>query len=96
MSFLECAGFTSRRTSLPRWLPSESNPTKRTRMSEAMELLLGFMVVAILAGYFIYLLAIVRPRNEARRRAENKVRMSDPILRSDIDALAKGKSEMLD
>ena len=67
-----------------------------------MEYLIGFAVVAaaIAVGYFVVKAKLTQGRNEReleaqRRRAENKVRMSDPILRADIEILEQTYSEYL-
>ena len=46
----------------------------------------------MLAGLCLLQLHRVR----AKRRAENKVRMADPILRADIQVLARMNSQLLD
>ena len=54
------------------------------------------LVIVVVVGF--YALRTMRARAQqqiAKRRAENKVRMSDPILRSDIKILEKTNSVFL-
>ena len=58
-------------------------------------LLTGLVAVAVLV-FAYYLFKVRAPHESAKRRAENKVRMSDPILRDDIEILARTNSQLLD
>ncbi len=60
-----------------------------------MEVLLIVVVVAAIAGAGYYVFGIQAPKQTAKRRAENKVKMSDPILRGDIEILEKTDSDLL-
>ncbi len=60
-----------------------------------MEVLLIVVVVAAVAGAGYYVFGIQAPRQTAKRRAENKVKMSDPILRGDIEVLERANSDLL-
>ncbi len=51
-------------------------------------LFIGVVAVAVLV-FAYYLFKVRTPHEGARQRAENKVRMSDPILRDDIVILAR-------
>ena len=51
----------------------------------------GVMVTAVALFAFLFYL-----QRKMRRRAENKVRMSDLILLTDIQTLAKSNSQLLD
>ena len=55
----------------------------------------GLVAVAVLV-FAYYLFRVRKPHEGAKRRAENKVRMSDPILRDDIEILARTNSQLLD
>ena len=65
-----------------------------------MDTAIGLLVIAALvAGGWFYVTKIQMPQKraaqeleQARLRAENKVKMYDPILRSDIEALEKSGS----
>ena len=58
-------------------------------------LFIGVVAVAVLV-FAYYLFKVRTPHEGARQRAENKVRMSDPILRDDIVILARTNSQLLD
>ena len=60
-----------------------------------MEFVFGLAIVAavIAAGY--YVIKVQAPRQSEKRRAENKVKMSDPILRADIEVLERNNSDLL-
>ena len=55
----------------------------------------GLVAVAVLV-FAYYLFKVRTPHEDAKRRAENKVRMSDSILRDDIVILARTNSPLLD
>ena len=55
----------------------------------------GLVAVAVLV-FAYYLFKVRKPHEGAKQRAENKVRMSDHILRDDIEVLARTKSPLLD
>ena len=50
----------------------------------------------IVAAVVLLALLLVYLATKMKRRAENKVRMSDLILRTDIQTLAKSNSQLLD
>ena len=58
-------------------------------------LFIGVVAVAVLV-FAYYLFKVRTPHEGARQRAENKVRISDPILRADIVLLARMNSQLLD
>ena len=60
-----------------------------------MEILWVVVVVAIAVAAGYYVLKVQAPQQNAKRRAENKVKMSDPILRADIEVLEKTDSVLL-
>ena len=53
------------------------------------------LAVVVAAGVGYYLVKVKAPQANARRRAENKVKMSDPILRADIEVLERADSDLL-
>ena len=55
----------------------------------------GLVAVAVLV-FAYYLFKVRTPHEDAKRRAENKLRMSDSILRDDIVILARTNSPLLD
>ena len=55
----------------------------------------GLVAVAVLV-FAYYLFKVRAPHEGAKRRAENKVKMSDSILRDDIVILARTNSQLLD
>ncbi len=65
-----------------------------------MENVYGFLImVAVVAAGWFYVTKIKLPRDkalreleDARSRAESKVKMSDPILRADIEVLERSGS----
>lgn len=59
------------------------------------EVLLIVVVVAAVAGAGYYVFGVQGPKKIAKRRAENKVKMSDPILRGDIEILEQTNSDLL-
>ena len=57
----------------------------------------GESLVSLISIGFIVILGLLQVlRFRAKRRAENKVRMADPILRADIKILARMNSRLLD
>ena len=60
------------------------------------EVIIGIIIIAVILAVGVYMFKVQFPRSQARRRAENKVRMSDIILRSDIEALEQTNSRMVE
>ena len=54
------------------------------------------LLTAALIVLMYYLFVVRAPRQWAKQRAENKVRLSDPIGRDDIEILERMKSPLLD
>ena len=55
-----------------------------------------FLSFSLIGGGIVYVFILVVRSSWAKRRAENKVRMSDLILVSDIKILARMNSRLLD
>ena len=62
------------------------------RSMETAIMVLVILVIAI--GTVAYVSKVKAPQDKARRRAENKVKMSDPILRADIEILERSNSDL--
>ena len=60
-----------------------------------MEIVWVVVVLAVIAAAVYYVIKVQAPRQSAKRRAENKVKMSDPILRADIEVLERTDSDLL-
>ena len=65
-------------------------------MSENVETVLGILLLLGIIGLTVYFVKVGYPRIRERKRIELKIRMSDPILRADIEFLQSSKSKMLD
>ena len=60
-----------------------------------METAIMVLVVLVIAiGTVAYVSKVKAPQDKARRRAESKVKMSDPILRADIEILERSNSDL--
>ncbi len=57
--------------------------------------LVSFLFTAALVYLVYYLFVVKAPRQQAKQRAEDKVRLSDPILREDIEILERMDSPLL-